>query len=218
MKNESITNVIEASRKLCINRQSKDTTGHSHHHSFRVYDTAVSLQSKEGGDLLVVQLAALLHDINDRKLLENSIEPINLTTFLTDNKVPIEIAERVVSVINNISFMGALVEQEISDLETAVVMDADRLDAMGAIGIARAFAYGGATGRDIFNPDEQPELHSSKESYYANRHCTINHFHEKLLLLKDRMNTNTGKQIAEDRHNYMVEFLKQFHAELEGAR
>jgi len=208
--------IIEAARKLCIERQCNDATGHSHYHSFRVHDTTVALQASEGGNPLKVCIAALLHDVNDKKLLKKGVEPIDLVVFLSDCGLEIEIANHIVAIIDNISFKGASVEQIVPDIETAIVMDADRLDAIGAIGIARAFAYGGATGHDLYEPDERPEMHSDEESYFANRHCTVNHFHEKLLLLKDRMNTDTGKQMAQKRHNYMINFLKQFHAEWRG--
>lgn len=208
--------IIKFARKLCINRQSSDASGHSHHHSFRVYDTATTLQKIEGGHLLVVQLAALLHDVNDKKLLATGVKPIDLVAFLTSHELDSTTTDHVAKVIDNISFKGAKVGQTVPDIETAIVMDADRLDALGAIGIARTFAYGGSVGHDIYDPDEKPVMHDSEEGYFANTHCSINHFHEKLLLLKDRMNTETGKCIAEARHNYMVKFLEHFHDEWNG--
>jgi uncharacterized protein len=168
--------------------------------------------------MLVVELAALLHDIADWKLHDGDCSrgPRVAREWLDSLQLDPSLSERVCAIIANISFKGAAVEQAPLSLEGQVVQDADRLDAMGAIGIARAFAYGGAKNRPMYDPAIEPTEHRTAESYLKSGGATINHFHEKLLLLKNRMNTATGRAIVQTRHQFMEDYLKTFHAEWDG--
>jgi uncharacterized protein len=199
-------------------RLSGEGSGHDWWHTYRVWKTAHRIGETEGADLLVVELAALLHDIADWKAHEgdSTVGPEVAKKWLTSLDVEERVIEHVCRIIADISFKGAGVDQPVLLLEGKVVQDADRLDAIGAIGIARAFAYGGAKGRLIYDPEKKPEEHQAAESYLKSGGTTINHFYEKLLLLKDRMNTAAGKAIAEKRHRFMEEFLRRFYEECEG--
>lgn len=199
-------------------RLKNETTGHDWWHIFRVWKNAVYIGKKEKADLLVVELAALLHDIADWKFHngDTKVGPKIAKEWLEKMRVSEEIINQVCHIIEHISFKGAKVKSRIKTLEGQVVQDADRLDALGAIGIARAFAYGGAKGRLIYEPEVKPELHKTFRAYRNSRGTTINHFYEKLLLLKDLMNTSTGKKLAATRHHLMTEFLKEFYKEWGG--
>ena len=193
--------------------------GHDWFHIERVYKNALSIaQEEDDCDLTIVKLAALLHDIADSKFHngDEQVGPKTARTFLESQGVSEEIIAHVIAIIENISFKGGNFEKQFHSKELNIVQDADRLDAIGAIGIARTFNYGGFKNRPLYNPAIQPNLNMNKEEYKNNNAPTINHFYEKLLLLKDKMNTETGKQIAEKRHAYMVNFLSQFYAEWEG--
>jgi uncharacterized protein len=196
---------------------SGDGTGHDWWHVYRVWKMAERIGRAEGADLLVVELAALLHDIADWKLHDGdlSVGPKRAKEWLDSLGFDPAMSDHICRIIAGISFKGAAVEQPPLSLEGQVVQDADRLDAMGAIGIARAFAYGGAKGRAICDPAVPPTEHHSAESYLKSGH-TINHFYEKLLLLKDRMNTATGRAMAEERHQFMEDYLQRFYEEWEG--
>ena len=196
---------------------SGDGTGHDWWHVHRVWKMAQRTGQAEKADLLVVELAALLHDIADWKLHDGDsmLGPRMAKDWLDSLGMEPSIVGHVCQIIAGISFKGAAVEQPPLSLEGKVVQDADRLDAMGAIGIARAFAYGGAKGRTIYDPAVQPTEHRTAEAYLKGG-TTINHFYEKLLLLKDRMNTTTGRAVAEERHAVMEDFLRQFYEEWEG--
>ena len=196
---------------------SGDGTGHDWWHVYRVWKMAKRIGHAEQADPLVVELAALLHDIADWKFHDgdSSVGPTKAKDWLDSLGLDHGIIDQVCQIIANISFKGAAVEQSPLSLEGKAVQDADRLDAMGAIGIARAFAYGGAKGRAIYDPAVQPTEHRTAEAYLKGGH-TINHFYEKLLLLKDRMNTATGRAVAEERHRFMDDYLKQFYEEWEG--
>jgi uncharacterized protein len=194
--------------------------GHDWFHIERVYKNALLIAASENCDLEIVQLSALLHDIADSKFHDGdeTIGPNTARTFLeSENVVPTTI-DHVIAIIENISFKGGKVERKFSSIELDIVQDADRLDAIGAIGIARTFNYGGFKNRALYNPEIVPNLSMTKEEYKKNEAPTINHFYEKLLLLKDKMNTETGKQIAQERHRYMQDFLEQFYAEWEGRK
>lgn len=192
--------------------------GHDWWHIYRVWQLAKKIASIEKTNLLVVELGALLHDIADAKFNDGdeSIGPKKAREFLQSISVEEEIITHVENIIQHISFKGGNFEQAFNSTELAVVQDADRLDAMGAIGIARTFNYGGFKNRAIYNPNIQPNLSMNKEEYKNSTAPTINHFYEKLLLLKDRMNTATGKAMATHRHNYMEQFLEEFYKEWEG--
>lgn len=194
--------------------------GHDWFHIERVYKNALLIAESEKCDLEIVQLGALLHDIADSKFHDGdeSIGPKTARTFLESEKVEPTIIDHVIAIIENISFKGGKVERQFSSIELDIVQDADRLDAIGAIGIARTFNYGGFKNRALYNPEIAPNLSMTKDEYKNNEAPTINHFYEKLLLLKDKMNTETGKKIAQDRHRYMEDFLKQFYAEWEGKK
>ena len=192
--------------------------GHDWFHIERVYKNALLIAKHENVDVFVVALGALLHDIADSKFHngDESVGPRVASDFLKSQNVAEDVIAHVVHIINNISFKGGKVARTFSSIELDVVQDADRLDALGAIGIARTFNYGGFKNRAIYNPDIEPNLEMTKEEYKASTAPTINHFYEKLLLLKDKMNTETGKHLAQQRHNYMEQFLEQFYKEWNG--
>ena len=192
--------------------------GHDWFHIERVFKNAVLIAKNEDCNVIVVKLGALLHDIADSKFHEGdeSVGPKIARDFLESENVDEEIITHVVHIIKNISYKGGNFEKKFSSLELDVVQDADRLDAIGAIGIARAFNYGGFKNRALYDPKIAPNSRMSKEEYKKNDAPTLNHFYEKLLLLKDKMNTDTGKKIAKERHRYMEGFLAQFYAEWEG--
>jgi uncharacterized protein len=192
--------------------------GHDWFHIERVYKNALRIAQEEPCDLQVVKLGALLHDIADSKFHggDERIGPQKARAFLESQEVDSSIIEHVLQIIENISFKGGNFEKSFHSKELEIVQDADRLDAIGAIGIARTFNYGGFKNRPIYNPSIQPNLHMSKEEYKNSEAPTLNHFYEKLLLLKDRMNTPTGKKIALERHRFMEHFLSQFYAEWDG--
>ena len=194
--------------------------GHDWFHIERVYKNALLIAATEVCDLEIVQLAALLHDIADSKFHDGdeTIGPKTARIFLEAENVTPETIDHVIAIIENISFKGGRVERKFSSIELDIVQDADRLDAIGAIGIARTFNYGGFKNRALYHPEIAPNLTMTKEEYKNNEAPTINHFYEKLLLLKDKMNTQTGKQIAQERHRYMEDFLEQFYAEWEGRK
>ena len=196
---------------------SDDSSGHDWWHIYRVWKNAITICEREKADLFIVQLAALLHDLDDWKFNELEDEtPVRAKAWLDSVSVDPITAEAVCEIIKHISYKGAGVENKMDTLEGFIVQDADRLDAIGAIGIGRAFAYGGYKGRMMYDPESPHQMHASFEEYKNSKSATINHFYEKLLLLKDMMNTKTGKRIAEERHAVMVKFLDQFMAEWEG--
>ncbi|WP_158730153.1 HD domain-containing protein [Flavobacterium sp. I-STPA6A] len=194
--------------------------GHDWFHIERVFKNTVLIASMETCDSTVAQLGALLHDIADSKFHDGdeTVGPRVARKFLESEHVEEEIIAHVVQIIENISYKGGNVERKFSSIELDVVQDADRLDAIGAIGIARAFNYGGFKNRALYNPEIAPNTSMTTEEYKKNDAPTINHFYEKLFLLKDKMNTETGKKIAQERHQYMEGFLAQFYAEWEGEK
>src|SRR5690606_1174584 len=189
--------------------------GHDWFHTERVYKTALLIAKTENVDVFIVSLGALLHDIADSKFHDGdeTIGPKTAREFLFKINVDSAVIEHVVKIIENISFKGGNEKQTFNSPELEVIQDADRLDAIGAIGIARCFNYGGFKNRPLYNPEIKPNHSMSKEAYKASNAPTINHFYEKLLLLKDRMHTKTGKTIALERHNFMLKFLDQFYKE-----
>ncbi|NNC49584.1 MAG: HD domain-containing protein [Flaviramulus sp.] len=194
--------------------------GHDWFHTLRVYNNALLISKNEDVDLFVVSLGALLHDIADSKFYngDESVGPRMGREFLFNLNVDSSIIEHVVNIIENISFKGGNITQKFTSPELDVIQDADRLDAIGAIGIARCFNYGGFINRPLYNPDIKPNLNMTKAEYKNSTAPTINHFYEKLLLLKDRMNTKTGKKIANQRHSFMLSFLDQFYSEWKGEK
>ena len=192
--------------------------GHDWFHIERVYKNALLIAEEEECDVTVVKLGALLHDIADSKFHggDETVGPKTARTFLESQNVSEDIILHVIAIIENISFKGGNFEKKFNSKELEIVQDADRLDALGAIGISRTFNYGGFKNRPLYNPNIQPNLNMSKEEYKNSESPTLNHFYEKLLLLKDKMNTETGKKIAQKRHDFMVTFLSQFYAEWDG--
>lgn len=194
--------------------------GHDWFHIERVYKNAVLIAKNETCTMEIVKLGALLHDIADSKFYngDETIGPKLAREFLESEKVAEKTINHVVNIIENISYKGGNHAKTFHSLELDIVQDADRLDAIGAIGIARTFNYGGFKNRVLYDPAIAPQLHMTKEEYKNSQAPTINHFYEKLLLLKDKMNTETGKQIAQERHHFMETFLSQFYAEWEGEK
>jgi len=215
--NNTIDNTI-----LFVKKQLENTEGgHDWFHIERVYKNAILIaKSEQNCNLEVVKLGALLHDIADSKFHNGNetIGPKVARAFLENENIAEKTINHVVQIIENISFKGGNFENKFSSKELEIVQDADRLDAIGAIGIARTFNYGGFKNRTIFNPNIAPKFNMSKEEYKNSDAPTINHFYEKLLLLKDKMNTASGKKIAEERHLFMETFLSQFYAEWEGEK
>jgi uncharacterized protein len=194
--------------------------GHDWFHIERVYRNALLIAESETCNIEIVKLGALLHDIADSKFHngDETIGPKTARIFLESQNVSEEIITHVINIIQNISFKGGNFDKKFNSIELEIVQDADRLDAIGAIGIARTFNYGGFKNRQIYNPAIAPKLTMSKEEYKNSDAPTLNHFYEKLLLLKDKMNTETGKKIALERHKFMENFLSQFYAEWEGEK
>ncbi|WP_304136834.1 HD domain-containing protein [Mesonia mobilis] len=189
--------------------------GHDWFHIERVYKNALVIAEGEDVNLEIVALGALLHDIADAKFHQGdeTVGPKKAQQFLQQQNVEPAIIEHVIKIIEHISFKGGNFQQQFHSKELAIVQDADRLDALGAIGIARTFNYGGFKNRKLYDPSIAPKLNMTKEEYKKGENPTINHFYEKLLLLKDRMNTKKAKQIAQERHLFMEKFLEQFYAE-----
>ncbi|MEX2350539.1 MAG: HD domain-containing protein [Flavobacteriaceae bacterium] len=193
--------------------------GHDWFHIERVYKNSILIATEENCDMLVVRLGALLHDIADSKFHneDETVGPEVARIFLENEQAPKHVKEHVIQIIKNISFKGGNVKGSFHSPELEIVQDADRLDALGAIGIARAFNYGGFKNRKLYDPAIGPNTNLTKKEYKNSTAPTINHFYEKLLLLKDKMNTEAGKRLAQKRHDFMEAFLKQFYAEWNGS-
>lgn len=210
--------MIEAAKEYVKALFSGESSGHDYYHTYRVFQTASRLANREGADLQTVQLAALLHDVDDRKLFPNTYRTkANAREFLRGQGMKEEKIEQICQIIEEVSFKGTDCVVPAS-IEGKCVQDADRLDAMGAIGIARTFAFGGSRGREIYDPDSPPKENMDSEEYARSNGPTINHFYEKLLLLKDMINTETAKKLANDRHRYMEDYLAEFFAEWNGEK
>ncbi len=194
--------------------------GHDWFHIERVYKNALLIAQQEDCQLEIVKLGALLHDIADSKFHngDETIGPKTARAFLEAQQADPATINHVVNIIENISFKGGNFEKKFSSIELEIVQDADRLDAIGAIGIARTFNYGGYKNRPLYDPAIAPVLNMSKEEYKNNESPTLNHFYEKLLLLKEKMNTETGKKLAQERHRFMEVFLSQFYSEWDGEK
>lgn len=222
-KDKIIENTVNFVKKELANAEG----GHDWFHIERVFKNTLLIAKAETVDILVVSLAALLHDIADPKFHngDETLGPKIAKKFLIDENVPKEIVKHVIKIIKNMSFKNSfdtkknpaqVGEKKFTSKELEVVQDADRLDAIGAIGIARCFNYGGFKNRALYNPEILPNLNMTKEEYKNSDAPTINHFYEKLLLLKDKMNTVSGKKIAENRHQFMENYLNQFYDEWNG--
>ncbi len=212
-------NAIRQTADMVKDRLGGESTGHDWWHIERVRRNALRIGAEEQkADMFVVEISALLHDISDWKFNGGDEEASSreAVEWLKRLGVDANTMERVSRAIGEVSFKGRGVTTVPSTIEGKIVQDADRLDAMGAIGIARAFAFGGRMGREMYDPDEKPQLHETFEQYKKNRGNTINHFHEKLLLLRDLMNTDTARRMSAERHDFMLEFLDRFSREWEG--
>lgn len=209
---KSSTNLFEEVKYIVEQKFKSESADHDWYHIERVLKLAEYIQDREGGDLLVVQLAALLHDISDHKLnggIKNDCGRVSREIL---NKLNAEklLIDRVCAIVDKVSFKGAGVEDEVDSIELDIVRDADRLDAIGAIGIARAFHYGGKNGRPFYEPNLGPSLHSDFDAYSSDKSHTLNHFYEKLLLIKDRLRTKTAQDIGAERHQIMAAFVADF--------
>ena len=208
--------LLEKTLLYIQDRFQNDYSGHDYYHSIRVYKLATSICKGENADLEIVQLAALLHDVDDYKLFGGNLGTTsNAEEFLKSNEIADIKIKSICDIIASISFKGTDTKVPES-LEGKIVQDADRLDAIGAIGIARTFAYGGSKNRSMHIPDEKPKEDMNEEEYIKAEGTTINHFYEKLLKLKTLMNTATAKTMAESRHKYMENFLDEFFSEWDG--
>jgi len=207
--------LVEKVEAEIIQQFEGDATGHDWHHIKRVLNVSRFLQKTEGGNLEIIELAALLHDISDHKFNGGKLDEGGKVAYeiLIRLGCDIEKANKVKYIVDNVSYKGANTKTEMNTLEGTIVQDADRLDAIGAIGIARTFAYGGNKGQPMYEPSREAKMHDSFEEYATAKSNTINHFYEKLLLLKDRLNTGTAKKLGQERHEYMENFLKEFYGE-----
>lgn len=217
---QNTIHVIDEAARHIQQLFANEGSGHDWWHIYRVWKMAIRLADAEGADLFVVELAALLHDIADWKFHggDLTVGPRVAREWLQSQDVAPDIIEHVCQIIGQLSYKGSGVATDMPTVEGRVVQDADRLDAIGAMGIARAFAYGGHDGRLMYDPNHPPEVHGSAQEYRNSRGPTINHFYEKLLLLKDRMQTAAGKAMAQQRHDFMELYLAQFYAEWEGQK
>ena len=213
-----MNNIIESTIEFVQETLKNAEGGHDWWHIYRVWNLSKQIAKTENVDGFIVELGALLHDIADSKFHngDESIGPKKAREFLLSLNVSDDVIAHVENIISNISFKGGNELQKFKSLELDVIQDADRLDAIGAIGIARAFSYGGYKNREMYNPNIKPNLNMTKEEYKNSLAPTVNHFYEKLLLLKDRMNTKTGKLMAEKRHEVMEIFLCEFYKEWKG--
>lgn len=211
---------VEKTVQLVKEKLGEDSTGHDYFHIMRVRALAVRLAGEEGANVYVAELAALLHDIADWKFHGGDLDagPRVATEWLQSLGEPPETVDKVAAIIKEVSYKGAGVKTTPQSIEGKVVQDADRLDALGAIGIARTFAYGGKFDRPMYDPDQPPVMHQSFEEYKNSRGCTLNHFYEKILLLKERLNTNSARALADERHKYVEEFVERFLLEWEGKK
>lgn len=207
--------IIAATATYVEELLSGEGSGHDWWHIYRVWQNAKSIAAYEAADMFTVELAALLHDIGDHKFHngDETVGPRMAREWLEKQNIEEQTIIHVCSIIKDLSFKGANTTSAMPTIEGCIVQDADRLDAIGAIGIARTFAYGGHKNRELYNPKIKPVLHDSFEAYKSSTAPTINHFYEKLLLLKDRMHTETARKLAMQRHEYMEGFLAQFYAE-----
>ncbi|TVR91422.1 MAG: HD domain-containing protein [Spirochaetaceae bacterium] len=212
-----MNSIIQQTADYVRSQCEHDSSGHDWWHIYRVWKNARAICEREKANSFIVELAALLHDLDDWKLSEQgSGEPLRARAWLEACDVDQVDVDIVCEIITHVSFKGAGVANTMESLEGLIVQDADRLDAIGAVGIGRAFAYGGHKHRHMHNPKIEPSSHTSFEEYKNSNSTTVNHFYEKLLLLKDRMNTTAARRIAEGRHIAMVQFLERFLREWDG--
>lgn len=209
------TNILNKTIFYIKNVFKDDCSGHDWWHIYRVWQLSKAIHESEGGDSFILEMAALLHDLDDHKFTKehNDEIPSLALEWLSKFEIDNQTIEQITSIIVNVSFKGAYVGDRMISLEGMIIQDADRLDAIGAIGVARVFAYGGYKGHSLYDPSENPNLHKSFDEYKLRKSSSINHFYEKLLLLKDRMHTETGKEIAIRRHQFLKKYLDEFFIE-----
>jgi len=211
--------IISRTRVFIENKFSGEGSGHDWWHIYRVWKLSILInETEKSADKFIVELGALLHDIADWKFHKGDLEagPKAASEWLTSLKVKEEVIKQITDIVGNVNYKGAGVKPSMTSLEGQIVSDADKLDAMGAIGIARAFAYGGSTDQPLYDPNVKPVMHKTFEEYKMNKSHSINHFYEKLLLLQGHLYTNTAKDIALQRHRFMEDYLKEFYKEWEG--
>jgi len=210
--------IIISTKKFVEKKLKNASSGHGWWHTHRVWKMAKRLAKEEKANSFVVEISALLHDVWDWKFCDEATANKELTDWLKNSKIGSLDAKHISRIVNNVSFKGVAAKNKIDTLEGRVVQDADRLDAIGAIGIARTFAYGGHTNRKIYDPDIKPVLRATEKTYKSLVGTSVNHFHEKLFLLKDLMHTKTAKKIAKKRHEFMRIYLTRFLSEWEGKK
>lgn len=214
--------VLQKTQEFVKGKLAGEGSGHDWWHVVRVVNNAKAIAKVEHGDLFIIELGALLHDIADWKFHDGdtTVGPKIAREWLSDLEVDKAVIEKVVEIVEHISYRGGTNRHVMQTLEGKIVQDADRLDALGAIGIARTFAFGGYAGREFYNPDKAPRDYKDFKDFQSSikENTTINHFYEKLLLVKDKMNTKTGRAMAEHRHEFMEHFLEEFYAEWDGKK
>ncbi|WP_411842261.1 HD domain-containing protein [Salinicoccus sp. HZC-1] len=211
------SSIVKQAQEIIRDFHMEDLTGHDYWHVIRVYNNALHIQSEEGGNLFVIQMAALFHDFIDYKLTDNENGQIEkVKAFLKDHEVDEETIKHIIYAMQSVSYKGGNNPVKPRSLEDKIVQDADRLDALGAVGIARTFIFGGNKGHELYNPEVQPRENMTFETYRNEDNTMINHFYEKLLKLKELMNTHTAKKLADERHGFMEAYLEQFYAEWDG--
>lgn len=209
--NKDKIRIIKRTERFIRSVFEEEDSAHDWWHIYRVHRMAIEIAAREGGSLFIIEMAALMHDLDDWKL--NHTGESRIRNWLKSLTIGEDEVGKIIEITEQVSFKGAGTKNNTTSLEAQIVQDADRLDAMGAIGIARTFAYGGSKGRLIYHPEIKPEFHADFNSYKQSEGHTINHFYEKLLLLKDLVNTPTARKIAEERHRFMEEFLDHFYKE-----
>ncbi len=212
------TELVERVSAIVQQRFSVESSGHDWWHMYRVWVLSKKIGAQEGADMTVVELGALLHDIADFKFHDGDLSagPKEAEKILRALNVSKDLINKVSHIVEHVSYKGAGEKNLMESLEGKVVQDADRIDALGAVGIARVFAYSGWSNRPIYEPSQEPVMHATFDEYKNSKGTAINHFYEKLLLLKDRMNTETGRMLADHRHKYMQKYLKEFYSEWGG--
>ncbi|WP_188207526.1 HD domain-containing protein [Alkalibacillus aidingensis] len=210
--------VIELTITFVRQELSGEGSGHDWWHIYRVTEMTKTIAQEEGADQFICTMAALLHDLADEKVAGSEEKGLaTVREWLTKQEIPLDQQGEIIEIIQTISFKGGH-GKELTSIEAQVVQDADRLDAIGAIGIARCFTFGGSKGHLMHDPEEKPKEQMTEEEYRKRNGTAVNHFYEKLLKLKDLMNTSTGKELAKERHRFMQDFLEQFYAEWDGRR
>ncbi|WP_342387328.1 HD domain-containing protein [Salinicoccus bachuensis] len=211
--------IIEDAKAQVYDFHSSDSTGHDYWHVMRVYNNARMIQSQEGGDRFIIEVAALFHDMIDYKLTDDEHAQLDgIKAFLSRRGVGADVIERITHAMQAVSFKGGNNTVAVESVEDAIVQDADRLDALGAVGIARTFIYGGNKRHELYHPDRAAREDLTFEQYSQEDNTMINHFYEKLLRLKNLMHTDTARSVAEERHRFMEMYLEQFYQEWEGKR